>query len=173
MLIKIIYLIIIFFSLNAQAGLLPEHYAYVKDAGDTVGIDPCLLEALIRNEGGKSGRDTKHPNGSVDTGLAQINKGGDWMKYLNKRYGITYEQLRDNDSVNILASAIILREEFLRSGDVIYAISAYHAGFGNRKSLRGLRYANDVLTKYDRLAKNKQCNRYWQGLSVKYSGLNS
>jgi hypothetical protein len=142
-------------SFDVGATLLDTKSALI-DAARTFNINPCLIQAMLIQEGGTVGKDSYHSNGAVDIGIAQINKDGAWNRYYNK-LGITTEMIRDNPLISVLVMPHILQIEYSKSGDLIQAISAYHRGFGNRDTIRGYRYAQSVLSHFDVLVKRQLC----------------
>ncbi len=149
--------LVICYATGAHGKLSDLELEAVKDASIIFNLDVCLIYALQEGEGGSTGFDTHHSNGSIDTGLAQIKKGGVWMDLLKNEYGIEHVTLRDNGAVNILSSAFILRTELDRTEDIILALSAYHRGFGNRFSKLGLQYSNRLMSVYKRVSSSSIC----------------
>lgn len=145
-------------SVSAAISSLEDYYSVAVDAGGLYGINPCLILAVIEQEGGAVGEDTVHSNGNTDTGIAQINKNGAWMSYFKEKYDISHSQIRDNPLVSVMLVSYILRKELDRSdNDLIYMLSAYHAGYGNRRSIRGLKYSKSVLDRFIKISKKRSC----------------
>lgn len=135
-----------------------DYAYYASDAGRLMGVNSCIILGVIKQEGGTVGKDTHHVNGSIDTGLAQINKNGDWMRLFEHEFGINHRMLRDNPYISILSVSYILKMELERSnGDMIDAIAAYHRGFGNRRTMKGLDYASKVLSHARQYARKGMC----------------
>jgi hypothetical protein len=153
MLLRFTFLLL--FSFDAGAILLDTKGAII-DAARTFNVNPCLIQAMLIQEGGAVGKDTYHSNGAVDIGIAQVNKDGAWNRYYNN-LGITTEMIRDNPLISVLVMPNILQIEYSKSGDLIQAISAYHRGFGNRDTVRGYRYAQSVLGHFKVLVKKQLC----------------
>lgn len=128
----------------------------VKDAAYTYGLEPCLIQSVLRAEGGKEGELTYHSNGSVDIGRAQINQGGEWERVFNE-VGISSTQIKDDSNISALLAAFIIFVEYSRSGDLIQGISAFHKGYSNRHTLSGYQYTNRVLSNYEYLMRNNLC----------------
>ena len=156
MLIKVIA---VFFVCLPAFGITSEYREYAEDAGVFFGVGDCLILGVIVQEGGTPGTDTRHDNGAVDSGLAQINKNGEWMKHFARRYKITYEQIRDNPYLSILLVGYILRTELDRSDDIFDAVSAYHRGYGRRQTVEGMRYAEKVLRWANSLRRSGRCSQ--------------
>lgn len=125
-----------------------EVFSAALDAESSTGISHCIILAVLAKENGTPGEDTYHLNGNVDTGIAQIRRNGEWMRYFAEM-GITYEMLRDNPSVATLATGHILFIELQRTGDIVQAVSAYYRGFGRSDSIEGYRYAKSVFKKIE------------------------
>lgn len=148
--IRFVFISLLYFQfLNANASVL-QYYDVAVEAGEMFDINPCFILGVIEQEGGSVGKDTHHRNGSVDTGIAQINRNGEWMRYFSKEYGISYDLIRDNPLVSVMLVSYILRKEFDRTGDVIYMLSSYHVGHGKRATVRGLKYSQAVLERVKR-----------------------
>ncbi len=130
--------------LHSEA-ITDDYIEYVKDTSRFFNVNDCIIFGIITQEGGTPGIDTVHSNGSIDSGLAQIQKNGEWMRHFAEHYQISSEQIRDNPYLSILLVGYILRTERDRSTDMIDAISAYHRGFGNRQTARGIEYARKVI----------------------------
>lgn len=148
------------YSLSACTLAFTDEYAlYANDAGFFFDVGDCLILGVVAQEGGTPGEDTKHDNGAVDSGLAQINKNGEWMRHFSKRYGISHKQIRDNPYLSILLVGYIIRTELDRSDDIFDAISAYHRGHGRRKTLEGITYASRVFNFSNRFKEQGICDR--------------
>lgn len=155
-----LFLFTLLLSNYGLSDIVDKYYSVAVDAGKLYEISPCIILAVLEQEGGVVGEDTSHPNGNIDSGIAQINVGGEWMNYFMKKYGIAHSQIRDNPLVSVMLVSYILRKELDRSGnDIIYMLSAYHAGYGKRKSLRGLKYSQSVLERVMKISqKGVICN---------------
>lgn len=138
-------------------GFPSDYWDYIEQTSHFFGVGDCVIAGILRQEGGTAGHYTEHSNGAVDIGLAQINKGGAWMRRFVDEYGFTEEQIRDNPYLSILLVGYIVYQERRATGDVLEAISAYHTGFGSRRSPRGVRYAEGVLSHAKDLARNRMC----------------
>ncbi|MEY8251341.1 MAG: hypothetical protein RPR91_03070 [Colwellia sp.] len=144
-------------SQGSYASLTEQELEAVRDASSVFNLDACLLYALQVGEGGTTGVDKVHNNGSIDTGISQINKGGVWMRLLKEKFGISHESIRDNGPINILSSGYILRTELNRTHDIVLALSSYHRGFGKRYSKSGLQYSNRILNIYKNISVKRIC----------------
>lgn len=109
-------------------------------------IPLSLLRAIHEIEGGKTGLAVKNKDGSLDRGLMQINTF--WDKPLSK-YGITDEQVRSDDCMNVAVGAWILQKEAIRFGNWPDAIAAYNAGAGNLSA--GRAYSVKVMKAWARI----------------------
>lgn len=140
--------IVLFWMLgvNVSYGLdVTKYYDSALESGRMFGINSCFILGILEQEGGSVGSDTYHRNGSIDTGLAQINRNGAWMRYFSDKYQIEYDAIKDNPFISIMLVAYILREELNKTNDYIYMLSAYHVGYGKRETTQGLRYSKQVL----------------------------
>lgn len=89
-------------------------------------LPASLLPAIARIEGGKVGQSSLNKNGTRDHGIMQINDV--WVDKLNKAFGITAEQIRNNPCVSIRVAGYILRYEInLASGDFWKGVGRYHS----------------------------------------------
>ena len=151
--------LLLLFIFPASCFAFEEDFDWVvADSAHLFSIEPCLLKALLMQEGGSEGLFQRHANGSVDLGIAQINQGGEWHKFLSKELGISDKSLADNGLLSIISAAFILSTEIKRSnGDLILGVAAYHAGFGNRLSQRGLNYASQVIDRFGVLVNKGNC----------------
>jgi hypothetical protein len=162
---KLLSLFLIGFSVNTYS-LSDDELFYVYDASRFFSLESCMYLSILLSEGGESGFDTHHANGEVDTGIAQINKGGVWMQLIEREYGIKHKKLRDNGSVNILFGGLIFSKLLHKTNDEIEAISAYHRGYGNRRDSLGLAYASKVIQRYSKILSTHECrNHNYRNLS--------
>ena len=135
----------------------------IWESSQVFSIPHCVLYAMLLNEGGTEGEDVVHPNGAIDTGIAQINKGGAWMVHLQEKFGVTYEQLRDNGHLAILYSAYILRSEMDRvMGDPIAGLSAYNRGAQKWNDDIGVRYAARAIEHMSVLTREGICKSKYE-----------
>lgn len=137
MILKIFkFLLITFVTFNAYA----DCYDY---AGSQFGISPKLLSAISQVESNqKSGRISKvNSNGTYDMGIMQVNS-----SHLKKLQilGINRTDVVDNDCINILIGAYLLKKNHLYYNNSLQAIGAYNAGYLNDKNELRLKYAKKV-----------------------------
>lgn len=98
-----------FFGRSAGAETLP---ACISKAATAFQVPEIVLESIIATEGGSVGAETRHSNGAVDLGAAQIN-----VQHLGRlsRLGITRGQVRDDLCINVAVAAWHLRKDFDRT----------------------------------------------------------
>lgn len=157
MLIKTVVILTLLSSPIAFAINVDKYIKVSKISERDFGINSCLILGVLKAESGLVGQDTHHPNGAVDTGVAQFNKGGSWMIYFKKKYGISHEQIRDNPYISVYLIGYVLKSELIKTGDMYEAISAYHRGFKNRIGRLGGEYANRVVRFASRFYKEGKC----------------
>lgn len=88
-------------------------------------LPPELVIVIRQQEAGTVGKESGNKNGSRDVGPMQIN-----TIHLQafKNHGITRDQLRNDECVNLFAGAYILHRELNRAGkDVWKGIGNYHS----------------------------------------------
>lgn len=105
------------------------------------------LEAIFRIENGRTGIAVRNNDGSFDRGLMQINTF--WDKHVAE-FGITSDDILNDDCINVAVSAWVLRQELNRFGNWRDAFSAYNAGAGRLHLGRG--YAQKVLKAWANLS---------------------
>lgn len=113
---------------------------------------PIEIVAAVRQQesgsrGQAVGRVGPHSNGTYDLGAMQINTW--WLdQQTNRNYlqqwGITEQELLENECTNIAVGTWILYENITRFGDWEAALAAYNAG--NPTLPVGQRYASQVLS---------------------------
>ena len=117
-----------------------------NEAGKTYEVPPLLLQAIAWVESGYRKDAARHnTNGSVDTGVMQINSL--WLEPLSE-YGIEQQHLYDA-CLNISVGAWILRKQIKEVGYNWQAVAQYHS----RNAIRGEDYARKVAKIYYRLKK--------------------
>jgi len=115
-----------------------------NEAGKTYEVPPLLLQAIAWVESGYRKDAARHnTNGSVDTGVMQINSL--WLEPLSE-YGIEQQHLYDA-CLNISVGAWILRKQIKEVGYNWQAVAQYHS----RNAIRGEDYARKVAKIYYRL----------------------
>ncbi|WP_423180049.1 lytic transglycosylase domain-containing protein, partial [Stenotrophomonas sp. CASM106] len=110
----------------ANASSTGERAACVAAAAERYAVPSPLLLAVMRTEGGTTGRTSRpNGNGSLDQGLMQINE-----IHLPElaRYGISREMVIHNECVNIFIGAFILSRELAKPGaDYWTNVGAYNS----------------------------------------------
>ncbi len=110
----------------ASASSTGERAACVAAAAERYAVPSPLLLAVMRTEGGTTGRTSRpNGNGSLDLGLMQINE-----IHLPElaRYGISREMVIHNECVNIFIGAFILSRELAKPGaDYWTNVGAYNS----------------------------------------------
>jgi len=84
----------------------------VDDVTSTFKVPFIVLETILTAEGGQTGRDTRHANGAVDVGRAQIST--QHLPRLGK-LGVSHRRLRDDSCLNLAVAAWHLRRDFDRT----------------------------------------------------------
>lgn len=107
-------------------GAVADVHGCIRVAAKAFGIEPLPLEVLLKVEAGALGMASPNKDGSRDLGPMQIN-----TVHLETfaKFGITYEDLRDNVGCkNVWAGAYLYALEYRRlHGDVALAIAYYHS----------------------------------------------
>lgn len=139
-------------ALPPWGNLTKEETACIARAAYKYEVPEILLHAVIAKERGTTGKCSTNKNGTVDCGVAQINNS--WSDYF-KKYGVDYDQIKNNPCTNIQASAYILKKNYLiKEGNWYNAIVSYNIGPAkwtpNRLKI-GRTYANDVVKIWTRM----------------------
>lgn len=145
--LKYIYVILFLISFSSSATC----YDF---AGKRFGISPDLLRSIsIVESNSESGLISKaNSNGSYDIGIMQINSSH--LSFL-KSFGIDKTSIRNDDCINILVAAYLLKKNFIYYKNERSAIGAYNAGYSKKKSKLRSDYADKVLKVYaSRVKKN-------------------
>lgn len=87
-------------------------------------VHPDLIRAIMRTEGGTTGKISWNKNGSYDMGIMQVNS--IHLKELAK-YGISREDLIYNPCVNIYVGTWILKLGLMKSSDFWQGVGAYNS----------------------------------------------
>jgi hypothetical protein len=92
-------------------------------------IDPYILLALLRTEGGRAGEYALNRNGSVDLGPMSINTV--WLPALAKHYRTPENELKyrlaTDGCANVAAAALILKRRIAATGNVPEGVASYHS----------------------------------------------
>ncbi len=93
------------------------------------GIDPYVLLAVMKTEGGRPGELALNRNGTVDLGPMSINTV--WLPTLAKHYRTTEPELKRrlalDGCANVAAAALILNRKITESGSVWEGVANYHS----------------------------------------------
>lgn len=150
-------IVIIFILPSVSHGLSTLEKQCLADSASTFSLDPCLLHAVLHQEGGTPGEFTHHKNGATDIGRGQINRGGAWAKYLSN-IGVSEDSLKNNPCVNILGAAFILSSEIDSvNGDIALGVGNYHRGYSSKVTSTRAKYFVAVSKKYTQLVKVGAC----------------
>jgi hypothetical protein len=92
-------------------------------------IDPYVLLAVLRTEGGRPGEFAINRNGSADLGPMSVNTV--WLPTLAKRYGTTEDEIRhrvaSDGCTNVAAAAWILGRKIAETGNVWKGVARFHS----------------------------------------------
>jgi len=106
----------------------PTLQCFVKEA-DRYSIDPYVLLAVMKTEGGRPGELALNHNGTIDLGPMSVNTV--WLPVLAKHYRTTESELMHRLSTdgcaNVAAGALILSRKIAESGDVWEGVANYHS----------------------------------------------
>jgi hypothetical protein len=134
-------------NLMPGRGTLPTLQCFVKEA-DRHSIDPYVLLAVMKTEGGRPGELALNKNGSVDLGPMSINTV--WLPTLAKRYNVTEQEIKyrlaNDGCTNVAAAAWILGRKIAETGDVWEGVANYHSSNPAKQS-RYLMRVHDSLSR--------------------------
>ena len=117
-----------------------------QDAGETYGVSPLLLEAIMVVESqGNPGAINHNRNGSYDFGLMQINSS--WAK----TWGPEVWKTLGDPCVNVYAGAYVLADCIKQFGQTWEAVGCYNA----RSKEKKIDYVRKVKTVFERLRAGK------------------
>lgn len=106
----------------------PTFQCFVKEA-DRYSIDPYVLLAVMKTEGGRPGELALNSNGTVDLGPMSVNTV--WLPELAKHYqtseGELKHRLASDGCANVAAAALILGRKITQSGSVWEGVANYHS----------------------------------------------
>lgn len=121
-------------------------------AGKDYGINPWVLKAISRVEGGKLGTVSKNSNGSFDLGPMQINT-INLPEIKNKFPGVSWIEITYQPCVNVYAAAWLLRRHMDTTDDKWLAVGKYHSKTPKYRD----RYLDKVKKEYNALV-----SKYWR-----------
>jgi hypothetical protein len=106
----------------------PTAQCFVREA-ERNEIDPYVLLAVLRTEGGRPGEFALNRNGSADLGPMSINTV--WMPTLAKRYKVSEHEIKQrvasDGCTNIAVAAWILGRKISETGSVWEGVANYHS----------------------------------------------
>lgn len=102
---------------------------------------PDLVRAVIRTEGGKTGKVNRNSDGSFDMGLMQINS--IHLPELAK-YGINQEMLINNECVNIFIGTFYLQKNILSGKDFWHGVGKYHSKTPSKNTIYQYKVWNNL-----------------------------
>lgn len=106
----------------------PTLECFVKEA-ERHGIDPFVLLAVMKTEGGRPGEVAMNKNGTFDLGPMSVNTV--WLPSLAKYYRTSEPELRhrlaSDGCANVAAGAFILKRKIQSSGGVWEGVANYHS----------------------------------------------
>jgi len=107
----------------------PTLQCFVREA-DRHGIDPYVLLAVLKTEGGRPGELALNRNGTVDLGPMSVNSV--WLPSLAKHYRTTETELRHrlatDGCANVAAAALILGRKIAASSNNVWeGVANYHS----------------------------------------------
>ncbi|EPX78056.1 lytic transglycosylase domain-containing protein [Salipiger mucosus] len=106
--------------------------ACIGQAAAAYNIDPVVIAAIMRTEGGTVGQYTENTNGTRDLGPMQINDDV-WVgevadHFFRGNERLAERELLNNGCFNVRAGAWILRRNIdLSDGDVLEGVGRYHS----------------------------------------------
>lgn len=107
---------------------LPNVQCFAR-AAERHEIDPLVLLAVLKVEGGRAGELAINRNGSMDLGPMSINTV--WLPVLSKRLGLTEDaalrHLATDGCANVAAAAWILRQKIEKTGSVWEGVAHFHS----------------------------------------------
>lgn len=113
----------------------PTLKCFVKEA-DRNSIDPVVLLAVMKTEGGRPGELALNRNGTVDLGPMSVNTV--WLPSLAKHYRTTELELKyrlaTDGCANVAAAALILKRKISASGSVWEGVANYHSSNPSKQS---------------------------------------
>lgn len=114
-------------------------------------LDPLVLLAVLKVEGGKPGELALNRNGTFDLGPMSINSV--WVPELARRYRVSeaeiHQRLASDGCTNVAAAAWILRTKIRQSGSLWEGVANYHS---SNPALQG-RYLTRVHTQFEQIVR--------------------
>lgn len=106
----------------------PTLECFINEAR-THSIDPYVLLAVMKTEGGRPGELALNRNGTVDLGPMSVNTV--WLPTLAKHYRTTEPELRhrlaSDGCANVAAGALILKRKIQSNGGLWEGVANYHS----------------------------------------------
>ncbi|HEX8989054.1 MAG TPA: lytic transglycosylase domain-containing protein [Rhodocyclaceae bacterium] len=107
----------------------PSMSCLVREA-DRNGVDPYVLLAVMKTEGGRPGELALNRNGTIDLGPMSVNTA--WLPSLARHYRVAEPELKRrlalDGCANVAAGALILGRKISESGNVWEGVANYHSG---------------------------------------------
>jgi hypothetical protein len=98
-------------------------------AAERHGLDPLVLLAVLKVEGGRPGELALNTNGTVDLGPMSVNTV--WLPVFAKRMGLpeaeTRRRLAADGCANVAAAAFILKEKIASTGSLWEGVAHFHS----------------------------------------------
>lgn len=108
----------------APAANLEARNACIEQAATHYNVHPDLVRAIIRTEGGTTGKVSWNSNGSYDMGLMQINS--IHLRRL-REFGISRDHVINNECVNIYVGSWLLNRAMSQDADFWRGVGRYHS----------------------------------------------
>jgi hypothetical protein len=130
----------------------PSLSCLAKEA-DRNGLDPYVLLAVMKAEGGRPGELALNRNGTVDLGPMSINTV--WLPSLAKHYRTTEPELKRrlalDGCANVAAGAFILKRKIAETGSLWEGVANYHSSDPTKQSRYLMRVHASLSRIVDRL----------------------
>jgi hypothetical protein len=128
---------------------LPPTAKCVAHEAERHNLDPLVLLAVLKVEGGKPGELALNRNGTFDLGPMSINTV--WLPELARRHQVPEREmaskLASDGCTNVAAAAWILQGKIRQAGSVWEGVANYHSA---NPKLQGA-YLNRVLVQFERI----------------------
>ena len=110
------------FELPAPGPVSPVTTGCIQAAAQRYRVEPLLILAILKTEGGRPGLARRNTNGTYDLGPMQVNTL--WVK----RAGLNAQELRDHGCYNVFVGTAILANELVHTPhDMGAGIGNYHS----------------------------------------------